>query len=37
MAVVRDHVSEGEMEDVMAVLPRGIRELLAPVPTAPSR
>ena len=37
MAVVRDHVSEGEMEDVMAVLPRGIRELLAPVPTVPSR
>ena len=31
MCVIRQHVSEGEMEDVMAVLPRGIRELLAPV------
>lgn len=37
MAVIRDHVSAGEMEDVMAVLPRGIRDLLAPVPTASSR
>ena len=33
MRVVRRHVSEGEIADVMAVLPRGIRELLAPVPS----
>lgn len=29
MAVVREHVSEGELDDVMAVLPAGVRSLLA--------